>query len=114
MTAYKFEGYMGEKRKKLVEQFGYDTKNAAHLVRLLRMGIEVLREGKVNVSRKGTDAEDLLDIKRGKWSLEDVKREYQRLKAEIDDAVLISGLPKKPDREKVNNLLTDIIFGYHL
>ena len=31
-------GYMGEKRKQLVERFGFDTKNAAHLIRILRMG----------------------------------------------------------------------------
>jgi predicted nucleotidyltransferase len=38
MTQGAFQGYMGERRKRLVEQFGYDTKNAAHLIRLLRMG----------------------------------------------------------------------------
>lgn len=35
MTNNACQGYMGEKRKKLVEQFGYDTKNAAHAVRLM-------------------------------------------------------------------------------
>src|SRR6266540_108313 len=34
MTHYKFEGHMGQKRKSLVDKFGYDTKNAAHLIRL--------------------------------------------------------------------------------
>jgi predicted nucleotidyltransferase len=46
-----FKGYMGDKRKALVERHGYDTKNAAHLIRLLRMGIEFLRDGELNVQR---------------------------------------------------------------
>lgn len=32
-----FSGYQGAKRKAIVRQHGYDTKNAAHLIRLLRM-----------------------------------------------------------------------------
>lgn len=44
MTYLAFEGYMGEKRKRLVRKFGYDTKNACHLIRLLKMGIEFIQE----------------------------------------------------------------------
>ena len=36
-----FSGYMGEKRKKMVRRYQYDVKNAAHLIRLLRMGAEL-------------------------------------------------------------------------
>ena len=41
MTHGAHQGYMGEKRKEIVARYGYDTKNAAHLVRLLRVGIRV-------------------------------------------------------------------------
>lgn len=37
-----FSGYMGEKRKAMVRKYQYDVKNAAHLIRLLRMGAEFL------------------------------------------------------------------------
>jgi hypothetical protein len=33
-----FSGYMGEKRKAMVRNYLYDVKNAAHLIRLLRLG----------------------------------------------------------------------------
>ncbi len=56
-------GYMGEKRRELVRRVGYDAKNAAHLIRLLRMGIEFLTEGTLYVER--ADAAELLSIKRG-------------------------------------------------
>src|ERR1700737_3261242 len=41
-----FNGYMGEKRKRLVEQYGLDTKNATHLIPLLRMGRGTLAPGR--------------------------------------------------------------------
>lgn len=102
-----FEGYMGEKRKKLVEQFGYDTKNAAHLIRLLRMGIEFLTDGQLNVFRE--DAHELKDIKTGKWPLEKVKREAESLFELAREANVRSPLPLEPDYVKAEELLISII-----
>lgn len=45
MTHIKYEGYMGEKRKSLVDRYGYDCKNAAHCVRLLSTAIDLLKTG---------------------------------------------------------------------
>lgn len=59
-----------EKRHALEVQFGYDTKHAMHLVRLLRMGEEILKTGEVLVKRP--DAKELLDIRNGAWALEDL------------------------------------------
>lgn len=57
-------GYMGGKRKQLVLEYGYDCKNAAHLIRLLRMCVEFLDTGTLVVKRP--DAAELLSIKTGK------------------------------------------------
>lgn len=57
-------------RGSLEEQFGYDTKHAMHLVRLLNMGEEILSTGEVHVLRP--DAQLLLDIRAGKWTYEEV------------------------------------------
>lgn len=110
MTHYKFEGYMGEKRKALVNKFGYDCKNAAHCIRLLKMGIEFLVEGKLNVFRK--DAPMLLSIKRGEWSLTDVKEKANKLFDLADTAYVKSSLPNEPDSDKVNILVKDILLDY--
>lgn len=107
MTHLAFEGYMGQKRKRLVEQFGYDTKNAAHLIRLLRMGIEFLKDGELRVTRP--DAAELLAIKRGQWTLERVKKEAHRLFAEAKRAYQRSALPDAPQRERANRLCVRII-----
>jgi uncharacterized protein len=109
MTHGSQQGYMGDKRKRIVEQFGYDTKNAAHLIRLLRMGIEFLRDGEMRVDRGGLDATELLDIKHGTWTLEQVQAEATRLFARAEDAHDRSTLPLRPDRERVNELCLYIV-----
>lgn len=57
-------------RHELEINFGYDTKHAMHLVRLMRMAEEILTTGEVNVKR--TDAKELLDIRGGAWELDDL------------------------------------------
>lgn len=106
MTHMAFEGYMGEKRKTLVKKFGYDTKNASHLIRLLRMGIEFLVEGYLYVKRK--DATQLLEIKRGEWTLEQVQKEADRLFILAEEAYVRSSLPARPDKKIVEELCINI------
>lgn len=105
------QGYMGEKRKQLVNKFGYDTKNAAHLIRLLRMSIEFLTDGVLYVERH--DAQQLLQIKRGEWTLEHVKREADRLFKLADEAYIKSTLPIKINTEAINQLCIDMIALWH-
>lgn len=97
--------YMGEKRRGLVVKHGYDTKNAAHLVRLLRMCAEFLQTGTMNVYRTH-DADELKAIKRGEWTLDDVKALaedlFERARLARDD----STLPYEPDTQIISNLLT--------
>lgn len=102
-----FKGYMGDKRKALVEQHGYDTKNAAHLIRLLRMGIEFLRDGELNVQRH--DAAELLAIKHGEWPLEKVKAEAERLFRRAEDVCDRSTLPIRPDMGRIDALCVEIV-----
>lgn len=104
------KGYMGEKRKALVEKYGYDCKNASHCIRLLKMGMEFLTEGRLNVFRD--DAPWLLEIKRGLWKLEDVKAEAKRLFELADAAYIKSDLPNEPDYDKVNELCMATIKHY--
>ncbi len=110
MTHLAFKGYMGEKRKKLVEQYGYDTKNAAHLIRLLRMAIEFLTDGELRVKR--TDAQELLNIKRGEWALEKVKQEAEDLFSLSSEAFVKSSLPLKPDVDAINKLCVEILHTF--
>ena len=107
MTHNAHKGYMGQKRRVLVEKFGYDTKNAAHLVRLLRMGIEYLTDGELRVSRP--DARELTRIKMGEWTLEQVQREAETLFALAKEAYVKSPLPPKPDVARAEALCVELI-----
>jgi uncharacterized protein len=107
MNHFAFEGYMGEKRKRLVEKFGYDTKNAAHLIRLMRMCIEFLVDGQLKVFRE--DAQELKAIKTGEWTLEKVKEEANRLFVLAQEAFVRSSLPATPDYHKAEELLMSIL-----
>ena len=96
------------KRSELEEKFGYDTKHAYHLVRLIRMCREVLTTGKVIVKRP--DREELLSIRNGAWSYEQLI-EF----AESEDKELnllynsTNVLPKVPDREKLDKLCIELV-----
>jgi predicted nucleotidyltransferase len=100
-------GYMGEKRKQLVLRHSYDTKNAAHLIRLLRMCVEFMKTGEMHVYRQ--DAAELLEIKTGKWKLEDVKLLADDLWAQARAARDASTLPDGPNREGAERVLVSII-----
>ena len=79
MTHLALEGYMGPKRRELVKKYGYDTKNAAHLIRLLRMGNEFLQTGELQVDRTNIDRDQLLAIKNGGSPLGNIKTLANRL-----------------------------------
>lgn len=111
MTRFEHNGYMGEKRKKLVEKYGFDCKNGAHLIRLLRMGIEALQTGHLQVLRP--DAQELLTIKRGALTLDDVKAMAEDLFDQCHAAKESCQLQEKPDKEAVNALCVEVISAAH-
>lgn len=113
MTRVSSEGYMGAKRRKLVEQYGYDIKMAAHCIRLLRMCIEFLETGELNVFRE-KDAQELLDIKLGKYKKEEVIGEATYLGIAAKEAFNRSPLPEKPDYLAANALTKTIVFDHVL
>lgn len=107
----KYLGYMGEKRKELVTRYGYDTKNACNVVRLITMAIETLTTGKMNVCRHH-DREELLAIKQGKVTMKDVLTKIK----ELEDKLLVAGkcnlLPEKPDTDQINKTVIGIMRNY--
>lgn len=104
-----YKGYMGAKRKELVEKYGYDTKYASHLVRLLRMCLEFLETRQLNVYREN-DAQELRDIKGGKYQFRDLEGMVIDLFNECKGKLhLISDLPQFPDQDFLNQLTVNLI-----
>ena len=94
-------------RAALEARHGYDTKHGAHLIRLLRMGREILESGEVHVWRGDRDAEELMAIRAGAWSYEELVA-----RAESEAAVLrehlaegVGALPAKPDESAIHRLV---------
>lgn len=86
---------------------GYDTKNAAHLIRLLRMGIEFMRDGRLYVQR--ADAAELLEIKRGEWSLAKVREVSEQAFVDFKAEDAKSSLPPEPNYEAVERWMVELL-----
>lgn len=99
-----------EARSSLEAQFGYDTKHAGHLVRLMRMCREILRDGKVIVRRP--DAEELLAIRRGEWTYDQVIEHAEALDVECAELYKTSTLPKTADREAIDDIVISMTERY--
>jgi hypothetical protein len=99
-----------EARAELERKSGYDTKHASHLVRLLRMGVEILQDGKVIVKRP--DREELLHIKNGGWSYEKLMEHATETQSKLDSLYKTTKLPKSVDFKKINSLYHEIVSNY--
>lgn len=96
------------KRSELEAKYGYDTKHAYHLVRLIRMCREVLTTGKVIVKRP--DREELLSIRNGAWTYDQLMEFAEKEELELNELYLTSNvLPKLPDREKLDQLCISLV-----
>lgn len=97
-----------DKRSELERKFGYDTKHAAHLVRLMRMGCEILEEGVVHVKRP--DAKELLSIRNGAKSYEEIIAMSEAFEERLDEAYKKTSLRKSVDVNAAADILIEI---YH-
>lgn len=95
-----------EARSELEEQFGYDTKHAMHLIRLLRMGYEALTEGVVKVKR--LDAKELLSIRYGAFKYEELVSWAEALDAQVKAAYETTKLPRSVNVVFASELVMEV------
>lgn len=96
------------KRAALEAKIGFDAKFACQLIRLLKLGKEVLLTGKLRVKRI-EDRDELLAIKNCQWSYEAVIEYADKIEKEVKEAYFNSPLPIKPDIIYLNNLCIQLI-----
>jgi hypothetical protein len=101
------------KRAALEAKFGFDTKHASHLIRLLRMSVEILTEGKLLVRRP--DAAELLEIRRGAWTYDQLMSQVEALRAKVDLVFNSKSyvIPEKPDVNWLSDLCADLHLKYY-
>jgi len=86
----------------------YDAKNMSECMRLVNMGIEIAKTGKVIVNRKELDSEFLLDIRNHKYTYDEIIEMITKKQDEMNDAMKTSTLSEKPDYDKLNQIILDI------
>ena len=94
------KGHM-PKRPELIEKYGYDTKYAAHALRLGYQGIEYMETGRMNLPMLADPGNHLRDVRAGLFTLEQVVEELMNVKAELKTAIDNSPLPEEPDYQTI-------------
>lgn len=76
----------------------FDAKNMMHTIRLLQVAYEIMTKGTITNKRPNRD--ELLAIKQGKLSYDEIMQLAESLLAKIETASLSSRLPDQPNRQK--------------
>jgi hypothetical protein len=101
------------KRIKLEKKIGYDAKHAMHLYRLMLMATEILDLGRIIVDRtqNGTD-KILKEIRNCEWSYDKLIFNVEKLENQIEELYHVSELQHKPQINKIDELMIEIIEEY--
>ena len=94
------------KRLDLVEKYGYDTKYAYQIPRLLLCAEQILSEGDIDLQRH---REQLKAIRRGEWSLQQLKKWASDKEAQLEKLYHESSLPWGPDEPTIKTLLLNCL-----
>lgn len=100
------------KRQALEEKCGFDSKHASHLIRLERMGIEILEGKGVLVDRTNIDAEELLSIRMGNYKFETILEMSRKNQDKMDELYTTSKIPNQPDRNLIEQKKMEILEKY--
>lgn len=101
------KGQMRVNRPELVEQHGFDTKYASHIVRLAYQGIEYLQHGRFTVPMHPAHQAAIRSLRSGEISFQDAQAWINELIQQLRDAERFSSLPDEPDYADVNRFLIE-------
>ena len=127
-TGGRFLGYMQGQRKRmedsraglrsprvnrpeLIEEFGYDTKYAMHMLRLGYQGIEIIRHGALEFPIEGSPGGVLRAVRRGELSYEEVLELADQLEIVLRSTIATSTRPDRPEPYAVDRLIARITFS---
>ncbi len=94
-------------RTELVQQFGYDTKYAMHMLRLGQQGVEFLETGRLTLPMKDPVRNHLMDVRQGRGNLADILAECTQLELRLNALLHDSPLPEEPDWKTVESFVMD-------
>lgn len=106
MRTREFKG--SPKRAARVAEYGYDTKFAYHLVRLIMEVEEILTEGTLTLNRDGR-REVLISIRNGEWTQEKIEQYFTDKERQLEEAYHNTKIPYKPQESKIKQLLLNCL-----
>ncbi|MGV0921682.1 DNA polymerase beta superfamily protein [Empedobacter falsenii] len=91
----------------IAHEKNYDSKNMMHTIRLLKVAKELVETGNLNVKRT-EDRDELLAIKNGDFSYEEVIEKAENLQREIEEKSKLEFLPSKINSSKIEKFLINL------
>lgn len=124
--AEKFLGYLNNQRMRmlgqksqrtyrpeLIEKYGYDTKFAAHALRIAMQGAQLMRLGRIVLPMLAHERRFLVQVREGRYTQGEVLKKLGALEAELMSAAKYSAtLPERVDNDYINNWLVDVYSRY--
>ena len=95
----------GRRVTRPLNNYGYDSKYASHMVRLGFQGVQLLKEGWIDLPMRGEALEFCRAVKRGELELPKVIERTEALEAELVTLRATSPLPENPDFVRLNDFL---------
>ena len=100
-------GQMRVNRPELIEEHGFDTKYAGHVLRLGYQGIEFLETGRLTLPMRDAERSRVLDVRNGHVPFADVLAEADDLRSRLEALLEESPLPERPDVDAVDAFLVE-------
>lgn len=99
-------------RPELVEAYGYDTKYAAHVVRLGLQGEELLLTGRITLPMPKVSRALCIKVRTGGFTLAEVSEQIIEAERRLDAAYAVSLLPDRPDTEQVERWMLEAYLSH--
>lgn len=106
-------GHWPQGRKALWQRFGYDTKAAGHIARLLIQGAHALRTGRLHVRLDPQESEMVKHIRLGQISKPNFLGLVDALMDDFRKAEAESVLPDEPDLDAIDDLYRQLLERFH-
>ena len=106
------DNYGWRVRTDTFETLGYDIKFGYHLLRLLDECRQLLQNGEINYPFSGQAFDDIMAIRNGQVSYDDLMKKYQQYEAAIEPFKNSNKLRDKPDFNFANGWLVETLLKY--
>ena len=92
-------------RPELIEKYGYDSKYAAHMIRLGLQGVEFMTTGKLELPANEETRSTLIAVRTGQMPYDDILTLAADLERQVEDLLVTSPLPRDANEAVVESWL---------